>query len=166
MLTDVPSFAIRPASPSDASAIAGVQQQTWAATYTAWIPDIVAAFDPLQTAGNWARAAGAAGERVAVAADHTHVVGYAWSRLTPAGAELAALCVLPSAQGRGAGRALVADALHWAAQANVRRWEVWALAAYDPARRFYERQGFVQDSSAPAQLWRGMPQVRYVLEQA
>ncbi len=92
------------------------------------------------------------------------IVGYAWTRRSAAGAELAALYVLPRVQGKGVGKALISDALEWAASVQAKQCELWALADYTPARVFYERQGFVLDAQAEVQLWRGMPEVRYVVE--
>ncbi|WP_018348636.1 GNAT family N-acetyltransferase [Longispora albida] len=156
-------YEIRPARPDDAGAITHVQRTTWEATYTAWIPDVVAAFDPDVTSANWATTISDPAELVAVATRGGTVIGYAWSTPAGAGAELAALYVLPEEQGGGAGRLLVADALAWARAAGAGRCEVWALSAYAPALAFYERQGFARDLDTPARLWRGLPEHRYVI---
>lgn len=153
---------VRLATPSDGPAIAAVQLATWRATYREWIPEVVASLDPARTAGNWARAARTPGQRVVVADRDGRIVGYAHSGPPdgdvgdPAEHELYALYVLPDAQGAGAGRRLVADAL----AAAPGEWVVWSLERYGPARRFYERLGFRLDSG-PTRLWRGLTEVRY-----
>ncbi|MEV6522254.1 GNAT family N-acetyltransferase [Longispora sp. NPDC051575] len=154
---------VRAATPQDGPAIAAVQLDTWRATYGAWIPDVVAGLDPDRTADNWARAAVRPGQRVAVAADATGVLGYAWSgpaEEDPALGELHALYVRPAAQGCGAGRLLVADALVWLAAAGYPSCVVWALERHTPALRFYERLGFVPDGG-PTRLWRGLTELRH-----
>lgn len=68
------------------------------------------------------------------------------------------LYVLPGAQGRGAGRALVA-----AAKAGQAELHLWTFLQNAPAMRFYERQGFRRvretdgrenEEGAPAILYR------------
>ena len=51
------TFEIRPATPADGRAIAEVHKETWAATYTPWIPDVIDGYDLERSAENWARTA-------------------------------------------------------------------------------------------------------------
>ncbi|MEV4138571.1 GNAT family N-acetyltransferase [Dactylosporangium sp. NPDC049742] len=154
---------VRTATPPDGPAIAAVQLATWRATYQDWLPEVVAGLDLTRTADNWARAATADGERVAVAEQDGRILGYAHSGppeepADTADRELFALYVLPEAQRAGAGRRLVSDAV---AAAPPGTWLVWALERHAPARRFYERQGFRVDPLR-TRLWRGLAEVRYV----
>lgn len=152
---------IRRATPSDGPGIAAVQLATWRATYQRWLPEVVAGLDLARTAANWARAAGAADQRVAVAVHGDRIIGYAHSgppeEQDDADHELYALYVLPEAQGGGIGGRLFADA---AVAVSSGVWLVWALEQYQPARRFYERQGFELDPLR-TRLWRGLTEVRY-----
>jgi GNAT superfamily N-acetyltransferase len=157
------SMIVRTATQSDGPAIAAVQRATWRATYQEWLPEVVAALDLARTADNWARAATVAGQRVAVMEYGGRIVGYAHSgppedSADSADSELYALYVLPQAQGAGIGRRLLADAV---AAAPPGTWLVWALERYEPARRFYERQGFRIDPLR-TRLWRGLTEVRYL----
>jgi GNAT superfamily N-acetyltransferase len=154
---------VRLATSADADAITDVQLATWRATYNDYMPDVVAAMDRVKTAANWAKATAQQGQHVAAALRDQQLVGYAHSgpadaadHVFGAEQELYALYVHPDAQGLGAGRALVGDAL---ATRNA-CWIVWALEDYAPARRFYESQGFelVPDVRRP---WRGLTEVLY-----
>ncbi|GLZ78032.1 N-acetyltransferase GCN5 [Actinorhabdospora filicis] len=155
---------VRAADPDDGMAIAAVQKTTWQATYGEWIPDVVAGLDLARTALNWSRAAADARQRVAVAEGETGVLGFAWSgppeENEPEGTGvLLALYVHPEAQGRGAGRLLLDDAVTWLRAQGYTGCVVWALERYAPARRFYERSGFaVEDATRP---WRGLAEVRH-----
>lgn len=154
---------VRAAAPSDGPAIAAVQLETWRATYQQWLPDLIAALDLARTADNWARASTAADQRVAVAVLSGQIVGYAHSgppedNADGADHELYALYVLPEVQGTGIGSRLMADAR---ATAPAGDWVVWALEGYQPARRFYERQGFQLDPDG-TRIWRGLTEVRYL----
>ena len=117
---------VRVATVVDGEAITTVQYETWKATYSRWIPDVVAGLDPHRTAANWAKAAASAEERVAVAVAGGSVVGYAWSGAPHSAdhdgartGELRVLYVAPRFQGRGAGQLLMADALEWLAGTDV-----------------------------------------------
>jgi len=157
------SIQVRAATSADGAGIAAVQLTTWRATYGEWLAGHVEALDLARTADNWSVAAAARTGRVAVAVLDDRIVGYAHSGPPEdppdtADHELYALYVLPQTQGAGAGSALVADAFAHAARGT---WVVWALEAYAPARRFYERHGFQLDLDR-THLWRGLTQVRYV----
>ncbi|HZM79264.1 MAG TPA: GNAT family N-acetyltransferase [Candidatus Limnocylindrales bacterium] len=159
------STTIRPATPSDGPGIAAVQLATWQANYQQWLPEVVAALDLARTADNWSRAAGVADQRVAVAVHGDRIVGYAHSgppedEDDDADHELYALYVLPEVQGGGIGGRLFADAVAATSSGSSGGWLVWALEQYQPARRFYERQGFQLDPLR-TRLWRGLTEVRY-----
>lgn len=158
-------IATRAATVEDGPAIARVQLDTWQATYGEWLADDLAAFDLDRTAASWARAAQNPDQRVMVAERDGEIIAYAWSaQAGEAGeagfGELAALYVLPGAQGLGAGGLLVADSLQWCRANDFRDCLVWAIDRYAPARAFYEKQGFrlVPGATRP---WRGLIEVRY-----
>ncbi|ANZ38600.1 hypothetical protein BBK82_23605 [Lentzea guizhouensis] len=75
-------------------------------------------------------------------------VGLVGAMTKPTGLELFSMWVRSSHRGRGVGEALVGAVLAWAAQDG---WKVVRLHIYDdnlPARRLYERLGFV-DTDEP-----------------
>jgi GNAT superfamily N-acetyltransferase len=63
----------------------------------------------------------------------------------PAPGELYAIHLDPDEQGRGVGRALMADALATLRRRGSRRAVLWVLAGNAHARRFYERGGWAPD---------------------
>ncbi|GIG59640.1 N-acetyltransferase GCN5 [Longispora fulva] len=157
-------IAVRVADPEDGMTIAALQKTTWQATYGEWIPDVVAGLDLSRTAHNWSAAATRHGQRVAVAEGPDGIQGFAWSgppeESEPEGTgELLALYVLPEAQGRGVGSLLLADSMTWLSAQGYTGCVVWALERYAPARRFYERSGFVPASAT--RFWRGLTEVRH-----
>jgi len=86
--------------------------------------------------------------RMTVATSGHDIVGfsYAGATLAPDTAELCAIHVDPTLQGRGLGTRLMDAALAWfAADAHWQRAELWVLSANVSARRFYERLGWATD---------------------
>ncbi|HYZ89808.1 MAG TPA: GNAT family N-acetyltransferase [Myxococcales bacterium] len=71
----------------------------------------------------------------------THVHPHVLLESEP-GAEIGALVVDASARRHGAGRALVAQAVHWARQHGFKRLLVRSNVARDEAHRFYPSIGF------------------------
>ena len=67
--------------------------------------------------------------------------------------------LLPSAQGLGAGRLLVEDALTGLAGTGYAGCVLWVAAQNAHARGFYRHLGFHPDDGRD--LWRGLPVVRY-----
>lgn len=169
------TFEIRHAAPGDGHAIAEVQKETHAATYTRWVPDIVDGFDLERSAANWARDATAESGHLAVAEENGAEKGtengtvVAFCASGPArgdgvegAGEVYAIYVKPAAHGKGIGRALMADALAWLAARNYPECILWVAEPSTRTRRFYEHVGFVLDEGEGAtQPWRGLMAVRY-----
>ena len=157
---------LRPARPEDGRAIAEVQRTTWAATYTPWIPDAVAAYDVERSAANWADAATREGRHVTVAVDGDDtVIGFAASGPAinddEAGSgAVYAIYVHPERHSLGIGQALMADAMSWLADAGYPECVLWVAEPSIRSRRFYEQVGFTWDESAKDE-WRGLAIVRY-----
>jgi GNAT superfamily N-acetyltransferase len=61
----------------------------------------------------------------------------------PEVAELVSMWVSPRARGRGAGEALIAAVVGWAATTQAVTVHLWVTESNKPARRLYERCGFV-----------------------
>lgn len=72
--------------------------------------------------------------------------GLAWATIEPASVELAHLFqmwVAPTCRGHGIGQALVERAIEWARNQGARRMLLTVACGNDPARRLYQRAGFV-----------------------
>jgi L-amino acid N-acyltransferase YncA len=161
------TFEIRPAAPGDARAIAEVHRETWAATYTRWIPDLLDGYDLDSSAANWSRIATADGSRLMVAEDAGTVIGFAVSGpargdgVDGAG-EVYAIYVRPDRHGTGIGRALMADALEWMTGLGHPECILWVAEPSTRSRTFYEYVGFrLDDGEGATEAWRGITTVRY-----
>lgn len=62
-------------------------------------------------------------------------------------------------QGKGYGRFLLADALHRALRSEIASFAVIVDAKDDNARKFYEREGFLQLIDQPMRLYRPMADI-------
>ncbi len=176
---------VRPAVPADAEAIAVVRVAGWRTAYAGLIePAVLAAMDPVSEAARrrreWAdRPPGTVAE---VAGE---VVGFVFSGAyrtsddepgwpaAPAAGEIQALYVHPAAQGRGAGRLLLAHALARLAADGLDPVRLWVLAGNTRARAFYAAAGFADESPlgvatlyTPTGGTRGTLEVRYSRPQA
>ncbi len=140
---------IRPASLSDASAIADIQVETWRDTYAGLIPDrTLLGLSRMCHIESWRRilrdTRAESITRVAEGPD-SRVVGFAnagRARPTnlPYDGEVYTLYVLPEHQGAGHGRGLLGALLSALSAAGCRSALVWVLAE-NPARFFYEAMG-------------------------
>lgn len=146
------SYAILPAGPADAEALARVHVAAWRETYRGLLPDaFLARMSEVGHARRFRRELTTPGPRdVILAAVNPHgVFGYVAGGPSRAGvegeAEIATLYLLRSAQGRGVGRRLMADAVRALAAHGARTLMISVLAANAPARGFYERLGGVAD---------------------
>ncbi|HEV8229561.1 MAG TPA: GNAT family N-acetyltransferase [Candidatus Limnocylindria bacterium] len=144
---------VRHATPDDAGAIERVRTDTWRHAYRRLLPDAVLdrlGYDPSRRRTQMETMS--ADRFVLVAEQDTAVVGFCLGgpSRTPDPeypGEVYAIYVLPAAQGRGIGRAL----LHAAARELIARglggMLIWVLSSNAPSRAFYERMGgvFVRD---------------------
>ncbi|SDG80888.1 L-amino acid N-acyltransferase YncA [Lentzea fradiae] len=133
---------VRPATPSDAPAMASVHVRTWQTAYRGQLPDdVLANLSVDDRTAQWERLIPRG--NVWVAEHDGEVAGFAFagpSRDDDAPFELYAIYVLDSAQGTGLGTALAKAAL--GSEPDV---IVWALDTNTRARHFYERIGFRAD---------------------
>ncbi|WP_203931833.1 GNAT family N-acetyltransferase [Virgisporangium ochraceum] len=161
------TFEIRSATPADGRAIAEVHKETWADTYSRWIPDVMDGYDLDRSTENWAGIATQEGSHLMVAEDDNGVAGFAVSgpargEGVDGAGEVYAVYVRPSRHGKGIGQALMADALGWLAAAGYPECILWVAEPSTRTRRFYEHVGFVLDEGV-TEPWRSITTVRYRL---
>jgi GNAT superfamily N-acetyltransferase len=162
----------RPALVADAAEIAAVHVDTWRATYPGMLPDrYLAAMDVRDYEDRWLRTIQDPYRRSAVfvVEDDGRVVGFASCGPERDGdarydGELYAIYLLPAAQGRGLGRALVQTTADALAIRGMTSMVVWVLRGNAHARGFYERLGGVYLRERPLDLGAGLdaPEVSYV----
>jgi ribosomal protein S18 acetylase RimI-like enzyme len=146
---------IRPATPSDAFAIAHVHVETWRATYPTLLPhEYLAKNLSIDTrAIYWQRAlqAGDAHEAVFVAAEGYDIVGFCSvgparkipSTARPQGGkygEVFTLYVLPDYHEQGIGRMLLANGFAELVERGFEAALLWVVSG-NPSRFFYEAMG-------------------------
>jgi GNAT superfamily N-acetyltransferase len=159
------TFEIRLATAADVGAIVDVQRETWAATYTQWVPNVMDDFNLDRSTANWSGWVAATNNHLVVAAEKGVVVGFAGSGPTdadgPEGAgQVYAIYVRPDRHGKGIGKALMADAFGWLAERGHPECVLWVAEPSTRSRGFYERQGLALDEGV-SQPWRTITIVRY-----
>lgn len=151
-MTDSPAH-VRLARSTDAQGIADVHIQSWRETYSGLIPDRLMDAEALAKRGRmWTSilALDPLPGRIAVAERDGRVVGFAFAGpathpdaskgMVPARDwHLYSIYLLSGEQGTGVGRSLL-DMV-----AEDRPAQLWVLKENEPARAFYEMQGFVAD---------------------
>jgi GNAT superfamily N-acetyltransferase len=149
---------VRPATPSDASAVVRVRVLTWKAAYRGILPanyldqlepdnqeDISRLRDRLADFNS--------GSRTFVAVTGPEIVGFVVGGVERqhhrgeaapprAQAEIYAIYVLPGHQAQGVGKLLMDVALEWLGREGYRSVGLWVLEANASARTFYERMAF------------------------
>ncbi|TMC79352.1 MAG: GNAT family N-acetyltransferase [Chloroflexi bacterium] len=138
---------VRRATVDDAEAIERIRVQTWRATYRGLLPDGL--IDQLQQNVERRRERlrlARPSELIFVAEEGAEVVGYAFAgperthdREYPG--EVYAIYVLPAAQGKGHGRALIRQCARELAAGGMTSLLIWVLRENKIGRRFYERLG-------------------------
>lgn len=144
------AITIRPARDSDLPAVGTLHQRSRTAAYSGFVPAAdLAAVPAASMVDYWVERWRYERDthRLTVATDGDEVIGFTY--LGPDGEPdtgiLHAIHVDPDAQGRGVGRALMADALTALAHRGWKRAVLWVLADNAHARRFYERRGWSPD---------------------
>ncbi|MBI2762750.1 MAG: GNAT family N-acetyltransferase [Chloroflexi bacterium] len=169
-MTDAPIH-VRDGMVTDAHALAAIRIRAWRAAYDGIVPaPILASMDLDRNAAFFAARAGTPGGReTLVIEDATGILsGYALTGpcadndATGLG-EIQAIYLDPDARGRGLGATLLAAALTRLSDAGFPAAVLWVLTANGPARRFYERHGFVPDGAARMLDFDGTPieEIRY-----
>jgi GNAT superfamily N-acetyltransferase len=138
---------VRRATVADAEAIERIRVETWRATYRGLLPD--ALIDQLQPSVERRRerlGSPSPSELNFVAAAGTEVVGYAFagperSRDREYPGEVYAVYVLPDAQGKGHGRALIRECARELSALGMTAMLIWVLRENKLGRGFYERLG-------------------------
>jgi len=160
---------VRHATVSDADAVTLAQVRAWQKAYAGIISDgYLAALDPVARA-QWRRSILTEPERVTatfVAVDGDAVVGYTDVGPSQEGqeaGEIYAIYVHPDHWRRGAGGVLMRAALDHLTADGPRPVRLWVIEANQPARRFYERHGFVTDGAVRVEEFASTPitEVRY-----
>lgn len=146
---------LRPATISDAEAIARAHVLTWQTSYRGLVPDdFLDALVVESRADTWRVVLGEANPTHAtwVGLIDGQVVGFAHvgpSRDDDARdgvGELYAIYVLAEHQGRGVGQALIRVAASWLGE-RYRSATLWVLEANERSRRFYEMSGWRFDGT-------------------
>lgn len=140
---------IRQATLADCRVGAEIQVQTWQAAYRGLMPQgLLDSLSVDQFEENWRKGISSLNhERLRTMAEvDGQIVGFLgagparWP--TPGYPhELYAIYVLPSGQGRGVGRALVANYQAWLDERRLGAFMLWVLKDNHPSRRFYESIG-------------------------
>jgi ribosomal protein S18 acetylase RimI-like enzyme len=143
---------IRPATPSDAHAIAEVHVAVWQAAYAGILP--AAYLAALSIAGREAMwRSYLSGEDwlphvTTVAVSQARVVGFSHAgpcQSEPGRGQLYAIYVLPAHWDQGVGKQLVDRAQEGLSRQGFAEAVLWVLEGNDRAIRFYERNGWVFD---------------------
>jgi GNAT superfamily N-acetyltransferase len=163
----MPGAGTRVARRSDAAAIAGVHGRSWSAAYRELMPASVLRGMTLEgSTSAWdERLAEPAGRPTFVAEDECGAVVGFLALATPARdddatrvtAEITALYVDPPSWRGGVGNVLLATALDRLRREGFETAILWVLVGNGPARRFYERYGFVADGTVVAHEPPGAP---------
>jgi len=156
---------VRPARPDDARPIAEIQVETWRAAYVGVIPQAVLdALDVDERARTWQHWISVETTAQFVAERSGSGVGFVSAgpcRHEDTSGEVYAIYVRPEAWGTGSGSALMDAAVAWLAE----RWPegvLWVAEENPRARRFYERYGWVAETSRVEEVVPGA-EIREVL---
>src|ERR1041385_8984026 len=144
---------VRPARPGDARAPAAIRVRGWQAAYRGQLPDDL--LEELSIEGDAIRFADhlrhlPPGRRLWVAELDGEVVGFASTGPTrdddaQGAGEVYAIYVRPDLIGRGIGQRLLDHAVRDLVAQGYSEAILWTLVTNAPARRFYERAGWLAD---------------------
>jgi ribosomal protein S18 acetylase RimI-like enzyme len=143
---------IRPATTTDAEAIARVDIASWRGAYSEILSDsYLSSLDVSERAGRWNAAVAARDVTVLVAEDESGTVGFTSvgpSRdedAEPGNLEIYAIYLHPRAWGSGVARDLMRTVLDGLAPGTV--VSLWILQGNERAQHFYRRHGFQPDGT-------------------
>jgi ribosomal protein S18 acetylase RimI-like enzyme len=148
---------VRRATIEDAEAIARVHVASWRTTYSGLVPQAyLDALDVPHFTELWREWIGSNAAHLFVAETNGEVCGFVSGGalrepLAGIDAEVYAIYLLQSAQGRGIGRRLMRQLVDALRSEGVRGVAVWVLAA-NPARGFYEHLGGAQAAAKPLNI--------------
>ncbi|MDF6046076.1 GNAT family N-acetyltransferase [Streptomyces sp. JH14] len=168
-----PGLSVRPMTVDDCEAVATVRVRGWQAAYAGLMPQ--SHLDAMDIAEDAERRRGffAEGNTVVnVVAERPGPGVIGWACYGPyrengrrlERGELYAIYVLPEHIGTGVGRALMTEMLTRATADGFPDLALWVLKENAPARRFYERAGFLPDGAEEPFEVDGVlvPEIRYV----
>lgn len=146
------------ARPEDAEAVVRIQKETWLATYPneehgITVEDILAkGLGSPERAERWRKtiAEQADQDHLWMAKQGGNVVGYCYAKKDAEEGKISALYVLPSAQGKGAGRKLMTEALTWLGTDKPISLGVVTFNA--KAIAFYKSFGFHETTEPPEEI--------------
>ena len=157
---------------ADADAIAAVHVASWRTAYRGIVPDrVLDGLDVGRRAEGWRRGLRDSpdGDLVAVALIDGRLCGFV--RAGPregdeTTGEIHAIYVDPQTWGQGLGGALLDFAERDLVNRGLSNGMLWAFAANDRARRWYERKGWRHDGTETTMDFDGtpVPEVRYIKE--
>jgi ribosomal protein S18 acetylase RimI-like enzyme len=137
---------VRDAVAGDVPAIAAVVVDTWRDAYAGLLPDdVLAGLSVADREAQWRRFVPAAPPSCCLVAG-APVCGFVAAGPArdgdPSAGQVYAIYVLPSAQGRGLGAALLTGAEARLAAAGFTTASLWVLTTNTPSRLFYEARGW------------------------
>ena len=138
---------VRPATVDDADAIERIRVETWRATYRGLLPDgLIDQLHPNVERRRERLRSLEPSELNFIAEEDTVVVGYALAGPERThdpeySGEVYAIYVLPAAQGKGHGRALIRECASELAARGMTSLLIWVLRENAIGRGFYERIG-------------------------
>jgi ribosomal protein S18 acetylase RimI-like enzyme len=142
--------AVRAATPEDARAIAEVQVETWQAAYVGVMPqEVLDGLDVDERGRAWSHWLSIETSAQFVAERSGAVVGFVSAgpcRHDDGSGEVYAIYVRPDDWGTGSGWALMDAAVAWLAD-GWREAILWVAEENPRARRFYERYGWIAEST-------------------
>ena len=140
-------MSVRRATVDDAEAIERIRVETWRATYRGLLPNgLIDQLQPNVERRRERLRSATPSELNFVAEEAMGVVGYAFagperSRDAEYAGEVYAIYVLPAAQGKGHGRALIRECARALASCGLTTMLIWVLRENQIGRGFYERIG-------------------------
>lgn len=146
---------VRPAAPSDVTEIARIQADTWAAAYSAFVPErAIAQLRSAEAQAAWTEAVEGGRGHVLLADEGAHTVGFCAAAALPARAddplawgEIGALLVEPRWGRRGHGGRLLAAAAAALRADGAVYGLAWVPEPDEASRRFYARAGWEPDGA-------------------